>query len=162
MSLRHPRGDRYNALTNTVGGALAWWDGRHEENDKRHNKTLTSMVVGVQCLFIERVNEWTRAMAPWGWKRQTRWAHRGWMGLIFGAFRQHTVGRRDKRHARRRALRRIGAVLVSLSRDEECRRVGEQRKQEREQRRRAARRRVRSILWGLYIRGETRAQQGVA
>ena len=55
ISLRHPRGERYNALTNTVGGALAWWDDRHEENDKKHNKTLTSMVVGVQCLFIERV-----------------------------------------------------------------------------------------------------------
>ena len=158
MCQRHPVGARYLALRDTVGGALAWWDGRCEELDKKHNTTLTTMVAEVQNMFIERMREWTTFMAPWGWRRQTRWAHRDWVRLIFGVLRHYTVGRRRTRYARRRAIRKIGTVLIRLMRDGGSRRVGEARREERVRRRREARRRLRNILWGIYIRGAERAR----
>ena len=77
---------------------------------------------------------------------------------IFGALRQHAVGRRPARYARRRALRRIGATLVNLVLGERSREIGERRKQERARQRREARRRVRRILWGICTSEEQREQ----
>ena len=158
MCQRHPAGARYEALRHTVGGALAWWDDDHEALDTAHNKTLAPMIVSIQNLFIERLNEWTTFMAPSGWRRQSRWKQRDWAKLVLMTMKRHAVGRRATRYARRRALRRIGAKLIYLMRDDESRWAGEQRKEVRQRQRVAARRRIRRILWDIYIRGAKRAR----
>ena len=98
-----------------------------EYRDKKHNKALTAMIERLQDLFIERVGGWTAYMAPSGWQRQKRWGQREWMRLTFEAFKHNKQGRtklhiqqqRIRRYARRRALRRIIHVLMSIYRDEE-------------------------------------------
>ena len=162
MCQRHPAGARYEALRHTVGGALAWWDDDHEALDTAHNKTLAPMIVSIQNLFIERLNEWTTFMAPSGWRRQSRWKQRDWAKLVLMTMKRHAVGRRATRYARRRALRRIGAKLIYLMRDDESRWAGEQRKEVRQRQRVAARRRIRRILWDIYIRGRRSGRGYVA
>ena len=96
MARRHPEGIPYEALTRVVGGALAWWDGNHEELDAKHNIQIEPMipVVDIQKLFIERLRAWTTFMAPWGWRRQTRWKQRDWVKLIFMTMQRNTAGSR--------------------------------------------------------------------
>ena len=84
------------------------------------------MVERLQDLFIERVGEWTAYMAPSGWQRQKRWGQREWARLTFEALKHHAQGRtqlqvqrRARKYMRRRALRKIIHVLMSIYRDEE-------------------------------------------
>ena len=81
-----------------------------------------------------------------------RWKHREWAKLIFMTLKHNTAGR----DTRRRAIRRIGAVLIKLSQDAHSRGVIEQRWMERQRTLREARRRIRNILWGIYIRSAER------
>ena len=127
MTNKCPTGEEFVALRRTVGEAVPWWDRNMEYRDKKHNKALTAMIERLQDLFIERVGEWTAYMAPCGWQRQKRWGQREWVRLTFEAFKHHRQGktalhaqqRRMRRYARRRALRRIVHVLMSVYRDEE-------------------------------------------
>ena len=105
------------------------WGADAERHDKDHNTHMTQVVMSIQSLFIERLHEWTARMAPHGWKRQERWKHRGWTALIFASWHEHASRRVVGRYARRRAIRRIGALIVGLYRDEESRRAGERRRE---------------------------------
>ena len=158
MCARHPTGDRYAALRNLVGGAVVRWGANEEAHDKEHNAHVVQTIMGIQSLFIERLHEWTARMAPHGWKRQERWKYRGWTQLILTSWRMHASRRVVGRYARRRALRQIGAILVVLYRDEESRRVGERRREARRRERAEARRKIRGVLWDIYIRREKRRQ----
>ena len=120
--------------------------------DAKQNTQIEPMIVDIQKMFIERLKAWTRFMAPWGWRRQTRWKQRDWVKLIFMTMQRNTAGR----YARRRAIRRIGAALIRLYRDERSRGIGEQRREERQRRKKEARKRIRRILWQIYIRGVER------
>ena len=115
------------------------------------------MLVCIQNLFIERLQEWSALMAPSGWQRQTRWEQRGYMTLIYMALKRNAVTRRHTRYARRRAVRQIGARLITLARHEVSRRVGEQWRDERHERKRVARGKLRRVLWDI-CRGETKAR----
>ena len=134
------------------------WGADEERHDKDHNTNMTQVIMSIQSLFIERLNEWTARMAPHGWKRQERWKHRGWTHLIFASWHTYVSQRVVGRYARRRAIRRIGALIVGLYRDEESRREGERRREARQRERGAARRRIRGVLWDIYIRKEKRRQ----
>ena len=41
MCVRHPTGDRYEALRNLVGGAVVRWGANEEVHDKDHNTNMT-------------------------------------------------------------------------------------------------------------------------
>ena len=51
---------------------------------------LITSIARLQDLYIERVREWTRFMAPAGWARLSRWQARDWMKLIWQALVAHT------------------------------------------------------------------------
>ena len=57
MCVRHPTGERYEALRNVVGGAVVRWGANAEKHDKEHNTHLVYMVMGIQSLFIYRTTK---------------------------------------------------------------------------------------------------------
>ena len=80
------------------------------------------------------------------------------MTLIYAALKRNAVRRRNTRYARRRAMRQIGAKLVTLARHEVSRRMGEQWREERQERKQVTRGKLRRVLlWDIY-RGETKAR----
>ena len=142
----HPQGQGYTALRHTVGGAVPQWDTDKEDNDKEYNKTIMTVITEIQDLYSERLGEWETCMAPWGHQRQNRWDRRDWTRLIFTAIKHNTTGK----WARRRALRRIGAMLIHRYRDEATRENTRTHNRRHREEKRKLRWKLRRVLWGIY------------
>ena len=145
------RGNRdegdFRALRQTVGGCVPWWDGNGEERDIKYNGALNELITHLQHLFIERTNEWTAYVETESGKRQTRWQHRGWLGMLLRTLRHYAKSKKRDRRAHKRALRHIGAELVSRYRAHK--RDLQEERRVRECRRERVRRRLRRTIWGL-------------
>ena len=122
------------------------WDDNAEEHGKKYDTTIANSIFHIQRLFSERLEDWERHMAPHGWQRQERWRRRDWARLIFMSLRANTAGR----YARRRALRRIGAVLIDLYRDSNIRLMARWASHVHRVNRHQARVRINCVLWEIY------------
>ena len=109
-------------------------------NNITYNKVLTTSVARLQDLYIERVRDWSRFMAPAGWARLSRWHARDWMRLIWQALKSNTQGRASRLQAQRQ--RRMHYYT-----DDTFTLIATRHKHSMRQ---SARKKIGDILWSIY------------
>ena len=97
--VRKPTKEGWQTVRQVVGGMLPRWNATVPP---QLNKDIANAIEGLQIMFSDRLEEWSKYMAAYGAIRQGKWKYKGWMQLVFYALKKNATQPKDDTSEERR------------------------------------------------------------